>query len=155
MAALSLSLILPDICGGLETPGEGSKARYVRWFTRWVQPRYTRKVGPAAQCHVFLSGEDCYALRCALMHSGTADISLQPARKALEDFEFVVPPPGFTIHCNQRDETLQLQVDIFCQDMSDAVDAWDEATATDAAIEAEKRTLIRIDDWSGRDQRVG
>ena len=67
-AALALALVLPDICGKLASPTQASSTRYAGWFDRFVRPRYTRGIGPARTPHVFLSGDDCYALRCAYLH---------------------------------------------------------------------------------------
>ncbi|RUI05497.1 hypothetical protein IPC444_08905 [Pseudomonas aeruginosa] len=39
--ALSLSLMLPDVCASLETPKAQNGERYRRWFRKWLQPRYT------------------------------------------------------------------------------------------------------------------
>ena len=38
---------------------------------------------PDGAPHVFLHGEDCYALRCAVLHEGADDIVTQRARVAL------------------------------------------------------------------------
>jgi hypothetical protein len=79
----------------------------------------------ARKPHVFLHGEDTYALRCAVLHEGVDDIDNQRAREALGSFLFVEPPAGrSSIHCNQSNGVLQLQVDIFCGDICDGVDKW-------------------------------
>jgi len=67
-AALSLALTLPDICANVSSPATGSKVRYVSWFNQYMLSKYTRQVGADKSEHVFLCGEDCYALRCALLH---------------------------------------------------------------------------------------
>jgi hypothetical protein len=124
-AALGLSLTLPDICGRLEWPTVGSKTRYVQWCQSYLTPKYTREIGSYGQPNVFLHGEDTYALRCAVLHEGADSIVNQSARKALESFRFVRPPQGGgTIHCNQYNNVLQLQVDVFCRDICDGVDEW-------------------------------
>ncbi|WP_305843082.1 hypothetical protein [Photobacterium leiognathi] len=112
--ALMTALTLPDICGKLETPDEYSKARSVRWLRQWIDPMYTRHIGADNRKHVFLSAEDCYALRCSFLHEGISKIEEQKARKALEDFHFITPLPGMNIHCNQSGNSLQLQVDVLC-----------------------------------------
>src|SRR6266851_8533311 len=98
-AALVTALALPDICGFLESPNVGSQQRYIRWFNQYLLGRYTGLVGE--ESHVFLSGEDCYALRCSYLHEGGDNIMRQRARAALESFRFVAPRPGFTVHNNQ------------------------------------------------------
>ncbi len=64
----------------------------------------------------FLSGNDCYALRCAYLHEGSDNISQQNAKEVVDKFHFIVAPKGSTIHCNMMNTKLQLQVDIFCED---------------------------------------
>ena len=120
--ALAVALTLPDICGRLENPDSGSKQRYVAWFDRYMLDRYSHPRFP----HVFLCGEDCYALRCSYLHEGGNNIEEQRARKALRDFHFIAPRPGATIHLNQYNDTLQLQTDIFCRDICDGVQRWSQ-----------------------------
>ena len=84
-AAVMLALTLPDICGKIEYPEDHSGARYKKWCEKYLEPKYTHQVGPAQmeKIHTFLSGSDCYALRCALLHEGSDDITEQGARESL------------------------------------------------------------------------
>lgn len=50
------------------------------------------------------------------------------------------------MHCNQSDSTLQLQVDLFCLDVADAVDAWLQAVGAQAEIGDRMQGLIVIRD---------
>lgn len=123
-AALSVALALPDICANVCSPNEGSQRRYVKWYDQYMLPKYTRQVGADRKEHFFLQGGDCYALRCALLHEGTHDITEQRARKVIENFSFVVPPKGWTVHMNSNGNALQLQVDVFCNDICSSVHRW-------------------------------
>jgi hypothetical protein len=123
-AALSLALVLPDICGFLESPDTGSQNRYVTWCNRFLVPRYTRALPSDATPHVFLPAQDCYALRCAFLHEGRDDVRRQKARQALDSFIFVEPPVCGMLHCLPTDSRLQLQVDIFCEDICIGVEQW-------------------------------
>lgn len=123
-SALTLALALPDICANVCSPTEGSKRRYARWYDQYMLSKYTSHIGPDKHEHVFLNGEDCYALRCALLHEGSHDITEQRARQALESFNFVVPPSGCRVHMNQFNNALQLQVDVFCLDICESVHRW-------------------------------
>ncbi|XHE14071.1 hypothetical protein PCC82_04800 [Agrobacterium deltaense] len=122
--ALALSLTLPDICGRLEDPRKSTKSRYVGWWEKYCQHEYTSYLGPNKEKHVFLSGDDAYALRCAYLHEGGADITEQKARKVLQDFILLEPIEGCSIHLNQINSVLQLQVDQFCSDICNGAQAW-------------------------------
>ena len=142
--ALSTALTLPDVCGRLEDPTLGSKVRYVKWFKKWIQPQYTKEVGANKQEHTFLRGEDCYALRCSYLHEGGGNIEDQKAKIALENFHFITPPKSGSVHCNQSDNMLQLQVDIFCQQIADAIDTWSESVSEDQDIQSRIKNLLII-----------
>lgn len=81
----------------------------MRWFGKWVEPKYTvmrwdtaarpqcqyfphetyfealvaYKQGRSRIPHVFPSGSNCYALRCAVMHQGSNRIDGKAAADAL------------------------------------------------------------------------
>jgi len=111
---------LPDICGWIKDPGKGSKARCIEFFDEYLKSKYTREATENMEEHVFLTGSDFYALRCAFLHEGRDDILKQRARQVLDRFQFVVAQEGWVVHCNQSDQLLQLQVDIFCREVSEA-----------------------------------
>jgi hypothetical protein len=114
--ALFIALSLPDICAKIDEPSaQGSQSRYCPWFDTYVGKKY---IG-------FLSGKDCYALRCAYLHEGTDEITSQKARQMVSRFRFIAPAPrGNMMHCNLINDVLQLQVDIFCGDIKAAVEDW-------------------------------
>jgi hypothetical protein len=146
-AALTLALTLPDVCGRLENPTMGSKQRYIQWWDKYLPPKYSSRFGPKKELHVFLSGEDAYALRCAYLHEGSDDVLNQNARKALEKFYFTVPPPrGNVVHCSQQGTFLQLQIDCFCQDICDGAAQWTADTATNNDVQSRKSLLLTIHD---------
>lgn len=142
--ALSTALTLPDVCGRLINPDVPSGKRYPAWFKEWVEPLYTA-IMPKIGVHIFLSGDDCYALRCSYLHEGGGDITQQRARKALDSFHFIVPPGNDnSFHRNQARNILQLQVDKFCLEIADAVDAWSDSVAADQEIQARMGSLLMI-----------
>lgn len=143
--SLALALALPDICGFLESPTHTSKRRYVDWCDLFLVPRYSSEIGPDHQSFVFLSGEDCYALRCAFLHQGSDSIEKQSARDVLDKFIFVEPPPRGRIHCNKIDSKLQLQVDIFCEDICEGAEQWmQQVLATIPDVQSRTSKLLRI-----------
>lgn len=123
-SALALALALPDICARVDNPLIPSSRRYLEWWEKFVQPRYVRPASRFFPETVFLSGADVYALRCAFLHEGREDISEQKAQKALSRFHFVTPSRGMVVHNNRSNDVLQLQVDIFCEDVCEGVERW-------------------------------
>ncbi|MFH0857688.1 MAG: hypothetical protein V1848_02995 [Candidatus Magasanikbacteria bacterium] len=121
-SALVLSLVLPDICAKLEGSEECSRKRYPKWFNTYLGKKYDG----------FLSGEDCYALRCAFLHEGTSITETQSAKDVLDRFVFISDGS----HCNRFNNChfgdqrydgknfLQLSTKIFCQDMINATKQW-------------------------------
>lgn len=116
-AALFVSLALPDICAALES-GKTNQIKYAEWFEKNL-PQYTG----------YLSGNDCYALRCSLLHQGRDDITEQKAREVLEHYVFLISGS----HCNLvkdcffdgvKKSFLQLNVQSFCNDICIAVEDW-------------------------------
>jgi len=124
-AALALALSMPDICGRLENPTKVPKVRFVDWFDKYLLHHYQSTVGSYSKSpHTFLSGADCYALRCAFLHQGEFQIEDQSAQQVLERFSFTTPHPSWDCDMNQKGPILQLQVAKFCLRVSDAVDQW-------------------------------
>ncbi|MGH3654585.1 hypothetical protein [Glutamicibacter sp.] len=146
-SALTLALALPDICSKVDEPSEKSvKKRYTRWADQYFTPKYTHNIGPERREHVFLSSNDFYALRCAVIHEGSDSVMLQKAREALDRFQFIAPHPrGHIIHCNLLDTHLQLQVDKFCADVCEAVDEWHAGIkeGSDQALRVSELMIIR------------
>ena len=72
--ALALALTLPDICGKVRFPNERSHPRYVNWFEEYAQPLFsaTATVFPdnITKHFAVLTSEECYSLRCAVLHAG-------------------------------------------------------------------------------------
>lgn len=142
--SLFIALSVPDICGYLESPTEGSQARYERWFEKYMLPKYTVCIGAYNTPHVFLSPSDCYALRCALLHQGGEVITGQRAREALDRFHFIDPPPSNLIHCNKYNNVLQLQVDIFCKDMLSGLQEWLQDAQNSPDVEKRIGNILKV-----------
>lgn len=93
---------------------------------------------------VFLGGADCFALRCALLHEGSDQIDRQRAKRALEAFQFVVHKGNIRLRSNSKGSCLQLDLEIFCNQIADAVDAWSIKVANDPAVQGEMARLLKI-----------
>lgn len=153
-SALATALSLPDIAGHLDTGTAGSQARYVLWFDTYLRPTYTRRLGPAdarGRDHVFLTGQDCYALRCAYLHQGDFDITGQKAQNVLDVFAFTFSTErGPRGHMNQRDAKLQLDVGRFCEEVCVAAESWLRAKENDPDVSARLAALPQIVAFDGR-----
>lgn len=148
-AALILTLTLPDIAGKIEYPNSTSGDRYADWFNHYVGNNYKSMMGPQRIEHIFLSGDDCYALRCSFLHEGKSEIKHQRARDILEDFIFIAPVQGSYFHCNQTNDKLQLQVDVFCGDIINGVRQWLEDISADAKKQLDLNNLLEIHQIQG------
>lgn len=157
-AALATALTLPDICGCLEDPNKGVGDRYRLWYDTYIKEEYSGKYNDSDKAEVILlTGEDCYALRCAYLHSGQDDISEQKA--PLDKFQFITPPKlGESSECYALKTTkfvddgnrtkisskLQLEVDKFCEDICRGVEKWEASVATRRDIQEKLGQLLTI-----------
>lgn len=156
-AALSLVMTLPDIAGKVEYPNvTSSQRRFADWYVRYMQSKYTSSA-PLPPfplpgfTNIFLNGDDFYALRCSILHEGSSAIGHQRARRVLEDFQFIIPPTGSTWHLNRRNNNLQIQVDIFCNDVLDGLEAWLNDIQADQAKQNRLASFFFIQDLSGHE----
>jgi len=143
-AALSLALTLPDICAKMESPSQGSAKRYIAWANAYFTPKYTHEIGPDREKHIFLSGSDLYALRCAVLHEGSDDIVMQRARESLDRFHIIAPPKTGSVHCNQLGTILQVQVDILCRDICVSVRQWLDGIDAQGEVQSRIANLMKI-----------
>ena len=128
--ALFLALALPEICGAVETPEADTRSRYKRWFKENLEHNYRG----------FLSPEDCYALRQASLHQGLSEIE----RRALSRIQFIEPRPGCNVHRSFLRHTLQLQIEVFCLDICEAVEAWIKAVRLNKELGSRMKSMIEI-----------
>jgi len=134
--ALFLALAMPDICGALQFPSDQVGTRYRRWFDRYLSAEYA----PA-----LFSADDCYYLRCAALHQGMSEHPRAQNKRVV----FITPSPGGRIvfHSNFIESpdgsfVLQLQIDLFCQQICAGVLKWKDDVSTDAAVVARIAELL-------------
>jgi hypothetical protein len=148
-ATLCGALTLPDVAAKVDgRPKRDSqkKHRYATWFDDYIGPKYKRFNRWTSTLDVFLSGDDCYALRCAFLHEAEFDITGQSAQLVLERFEFTAPiAPGSSMHLNKsRGTVLQLQVDVFGEDICLATEEWLAKRGNDPAVAQAISSLPKI-----------
>lgn len=128
LAALTMTLTLPDMAGWAQYPKLAAGERYRRWFNENLRRYYTHNEVE------FLSASDCWALRCSFLHSGQDDVSDERARRDLARFCFSVTGS----HLNRFHDVLQLDVRDFCGEFLRAAQEWL------AQIEADELTAVRL-----------
>ena len=122
--SLIVALILPDIIGKVEYYSEEkSSNRYINWFNKYVTSKDLSG----------LSGENCYALRCAYLHEGSMDIEKQSKSDGtINSFYFTFPKSDWIVNNNRlisikgekQHVKLQLQVDVFCKAIIEGIESW-------------------------------
>lgn len=167
-AAIFLGLAMPDVCGGLETPTVGNGERYKRWFNnnlkqkydienQWEfrlfhspdiaeimlsEPRYASYIEElkAKECERAnrFTAEDCYAFRNACLHAGMAGAQRRNIK--------LTPPleTGGVVNKCVINGILQIQIDVFCEDICLAVDEWADKNKNDADIKDRISKLIEV-----------
>lgn len=137
-AALSMALTVPDICGWLVEPKAGSQKRYEAWFDKYLLAEYKSPFhGPQ---FTFLSGSDCYALRCAYLHEGTDDVQRQRARDAVTRFAFTTAGS----HKCKFDSVLLLDVRTFCTDVCAGIQKWLEDFKKNKEVQSRVNELLLV-----------
>lgn len=121
LISLISSLALPDICGALgSSDGLASGAKYKAWFDKWVSPKYQIDGSTS------LSGNDCYMLRCAVLHQGR----MTHTKSNFKGVIFVKPGAiNAKFHNNIIDEYLNIDIYDFCFDMINSATDWFETVA--------------------------
>jgi hypothetical protein len=117
--ALFTSLSIPDIAAALESEdGKASGRRYATWYESWVRPRLKESRDRENP----LSGEACYAFRCAMLHQGRS----QRADDTYRHIMFIEPGhPNYSIHyCVVRSEALLIQLDEFVREVLQGCELW-------------------------------
>jgi hypothetical protein len=127
--AITIALTLPDICGSIDSPGKNnSEARSVAWFDRYVGHAYMTEVNGVKG--VFMTGGDCYALRCAALHQGTFDVSDQRARDVVDRF-ILHHSKVMYAHKLLQGKKLVIDLTTFCTDIAAGVEAWEAEVMLD------------------------
>lgn len=126
-AATALSLTVPDVCAALESlDGRASGKLYAGWFDKYLGAKYGASAGGGQP---WLTGSDCYALRCAFLHQATDDISTQAVRRVYEGIRIHESEHLLSIQSNLPRElgipdTLFICAGMFCQDICEAAMEW-------------------------------
>lgn len=91
--ALGMALTLPDICGQVEHPKLNVGERYTKWCDKYLKNQGFITTGDIED--KVISGNMCYKLRCAYLHSGNIELN----QRENDDF-----PEFRLLMCNKDDE---------------------------------------------------
>jgi len=135
-AAIALCLTIPDICCTLEAQPnarqDGQRARYQSWCRRNLPP------------HLGLSGDECWALRCGVVHEGRG--TNRAMRHDHRAIAFTLPPQG-TIHNVIVDvptgPILSLSAELFCRGVIYAARNWLSANASNSLVRSNLNRLLQ------------
>jgi hypothetical protein len=145
------------VCGALESvDGKATPARYKAWFDKYVSSKY--RAGASFASYQTLTGDDCYYLRCSLLHQ--AITTHQTSR--FERIIFTannkghnnIAAPGdldyLPIDQKSRSLTgmggkgaLQLDLTTFCEDIMQSVELWAQEKKDDAQVTANYARTIK------------
>lgn len=111
LLGLYVALALPDICGALESNnGVATGNRYQAWFNKWVAPKYGGT----------LTGAQCYAYRCGVLHQGRSKHNNLGYSKII----FLEPNSRMVLHRNIFNDAYNIDLKIFCGDIVTSVREW-------------------------------
>ena len=139
-SAIAIALTIPDICAKINDGTKSNGKKYAQWFDTYVGDNYKTNYSQSQLEMVReysteqdyqnmlkgtkLSGNDCYALRCAYLHEGTGEITTQRAREILDEIKFVEPNHRMNMHGSIINNKLVLHIDEFCQHLLSGVEIW-------------------------------
>jgi hypothetical protein len=134
--ALMLTLALPDICAALGSQdGRSSSKLYKNWYDANMATKFTR-----------LTGDDCYSLRCGVVHQGQFGVA--GAQYARVVFALPTVSPKTTIRngiINCRDGQVYIySVEDFCHNVIEIVRTWFATNKDDPTIKANIPRLVRV-----------
>jgi len=111
--ALAGALVIPDICGALESPsGVAEGSAYKAWFDAHLAPLHGG----------IMDGDTCWKFRCSFLHQGTT----QDPKGNYSRVMFVEPgaTPNVAMHMDQMNDALVIDVRKFCREIVQAALTW-------------------------------
>lgn len=110
--SLAGALMVPDMAAAMDAEdGRTKPERYAAWFDQHA----------ASHFYGLITGEDCYGLRCSMLHQGR----LEPHKGSYSRVLFVEPNgSGNVLHCNVLNDALNIDVGVFVADIIASARAW-------------------------------
>ena len=146
--ALFVTLTIPDICGALASSnGMASGNKYAEWFNDCVAHKHF------AWGKQWLTGEDCYQIRCAMLHQGRSD---RP-KISYSSVRFMIKQPNTAIVGGiilikdealkdkaLKDKTLYIDLLQFCQNIVQSAYDWLEEVENDPLFKKNSESFTEL-----------
>jgi hypothetical protein len=128
--ALWTTLTLPDICAALESEdGKTKKDKYIKWVNKYLTPKYNGN----------LDGETCYYFRCSILHQGYTNHEKNRYSKII----FLEPNNSYKFHNNIINDVLNIDIEIFCNDVCESVEEWLEKNKNNEIVKKNLEKMIK------------
>lgn len=136
--ALFVTLTIPDICGALaSSDGWTNREKYAEWFNNCVAHKHV------AWGKQWLTGEDCYKIRCAMLHQGRSDHS----KISYSSVRFMIKQPNTAIvggTISISDETLYIDLPQFCRNIVQSAYDWLEEVENDPLFKKNSESFAEL-----------
>jgi hypothetical protein len=128
-AGLVVALTVPDVCAALESEdGKTSNQKYKDWYESYLGELYKT-----------LTSDDCYSLRCSVVHQGKFGHPNNQYRRVL----FTVPNSQKNVyHNNIVENALNIDAICFCTDVMNAARKWYDTKRTDPNVIKNLQNLV-------------
>lgn len=136
-AAIALSLLIPDICPALAGVPQG-RPRYLEWFRDYAANRFTM-TNPFVSVPL-LSAEECYAMRCSILHAGTDELPVDKKNPNLSKIIFTTTGSSFV----RMNDVLIIDPSDFSNRMCAAARGWMESVSGDSATQHRIKRMIQV-----------
>jgi len=133
-SAFVCALILPDTCASLSAPNEKTNVRYIEWYKKYVHSEKN-----------FYTSEDCYALRCSMVHEGATFAHKSKFSRVL----FILPEYSNIFGHNNMiqigDEmVLMIDINIFCREIVNGARKWFSEIQQNEHFKKNYQKIIKI-----------
>ena len=127
-------MTLIDMCGALENEtGTANRSTLEGWYRANLADRYT-----------WLKPEDCYGLRCGLVHQGIAKTDAKGHASQWARIFFVLMPNGNTFRNSAATDAYLTGLPEFCLDVCSQVKVWAASKQTDAIVQRNMKNLMKF-----------
>jgi len=133
--ALVCTLSLIDICSALESKdGTTDKYAYMNWYKTHLGPHYT-----------WLSDQDCYGLRCGMLHQGILDPAVRNMPQSRwARIGFILTPGGSQLRQLASSDHYFTGLAEFCRDVVARVKDWANSKKGDPVVKKNGQRLMRL-----------